>query len=69
MQQLQRASPYFTKSETPPQEWGGEFWGKGFFLNTVGQHGSKKLIAAYVKNQGTDSDYRRIHKAQLDLGL
>jgi putative transposase len=23
--------------------WGGEFWSKGFFINTVGQHG--KTIA------------------------
>ena len=22
--------------------WGGEFWGKGYFVNTVGQHGSEK---------------------------
>jgi len=22
--------------------WGGEFWGKGYFVNTVWQHGSEK---------------------------
>ena len=32
--------------------WGGEFWGKGFFVNTVGQHGSEKVIAEYVAGQG-----------------
>ena len=25
--------------------WGGEFWGKGYFVNTAGQHGSEKVIA------------------------
>ena len=32
--------------------WGGEFWGKGYFVNTVGQHGSEQVIAAYVAGQG-----------------
>ena len=49
--------------------WGGEIWGKGYFINTVGQHGSGKVIAAYVKGQGEDSSYRVLHKAQLGLGL
>src|SRR5450755_4251238 len=49
--------------------WGGEFWGKGYFVNTVGQHGSEKVIAEYVKRQGSTGDYRRLHKGQLELGL
>ena len=32
------------------QLWGGEFWGKGYFVNTVGQHGTEQKIAEYVKN-------------------
>ena len=55
--------------EVKKKLWGGEFWGKGFFINTVGQHGSEKVIAAYVKNQGQESEYRRLHKSQLDLGI
>ena len=49
--------------------WGGEFWGKGYFINTVGQHGSEKVIAAYVHNQGGKSEYRQLHKDQLELGF
>ena len=49
--------------------WGGEFWGKGYFVNTVWQHGSEKVIAAYVKGQGGESNYHMLHKGQLDLGL
>jgi putative transposase len=49
--------------------WGGEFWGKGYFVNTVGQHGSESVIAAYVAGQGEDANYEQLHKGQLDLGL
>jgi len=33
---------------------GGEFWGEGYFVNTVGQHGSESVIAAYVARQGEE---------------
>ena len=49
--------------------WGGEFWGKGYFVNTVGQHGSEKVIAAYVQGQGGNGEYCQLHKGQLELGL
>ena len=35
--------------EVKKQLWGGEFWGKGYFVNTVGQHGTEKLISNYIK--------------------
>ena len=46
--------------------WGGEFWGKGYFINTVGPYGSEKVIAQYVKRQG--GSYHQLYKGQLDLG-
>ena len=49
--------------------WGGEFWGKGYFVNTVGQHGSEKVIASYVKGQGRERDYHVLHKGQMEFGL
>ena len=49
--------------------WGGEFWGKGYFVNTVGQPGSESVIAAYVARQGEGAGYQQLHKGQLDLGL
>jgi REP element-mobilizing transposase RayT len=51
------------------QLWGGEFWGKGYFINTVGQHTSEKVIAEYVKRQGLGAHYRQLHKGQLELIL
>ena len=55
--------------EVKKKLWGGEFWGKGYFINTVGQHGSESVIAAYVQGQGGKSEYRQLHKGQMDLGL
>lgn len=55
--------------EVKEKLWGGAFWGEGYFVNTVGQHGSEKVIAAYVQGQGGASEYRQLHKGQLDLGL
>ena len=40
--------------EVKKQLWGGEFWGKGYFVNTAGQHRTEKLI--YVKEQGVEKD-------------
>ena len=48
--------------EVKKQLWGGEFWGKGYFVNTVGQHGTEKLIANYVKDQGVEKDYKILKK-------
>ena len=44
------------------QLWGGEFWGKGYFVNTVGQHGTEQVIAKYVKEQGIEKEYRVLKK-------
>jgi|SRR6266436_3995904 len=52
--------------EVKKKLWGGEFWGKGYFVNTVGQHGSEKVIAEYVKRQGGAGEYRQLHKGQLE---
>jgi putative transposase len=47
--------------------WGGEFWTKGYYVNTVGRHGDENTIQQYVKEQGTEKDYKKIHKEQLRL--
>ena len=48
--------------EVKKQLWGGEFWGKGYFVNTVGQHGTEKVIANYVKGQGIEKEYKSLKK-------
>ena len=42
--------------------WGGEFWGKGYFINTVGRYADEQVISRYVKNQGVEQEYKIIHK-------
>ena len=46
--------------------WGGEFWSKGYYITTVGKHGSEAVIRNYVKEQGKGK-YKRIHAEQLGL--
>lgn len=54
--------------EVKQQLWGGEFWGTGYFVNTVGQHGTEKKIAEYVKNQGLGKDYEKL-KSDYQLSM
>jgi len=64
------AREVFAKApEVKEKLWGGEFWGEGYFVNTVGQHGSESVIAAYVARQGDGASYQVLHKGQMDLGL
>jgi putative transposase len=53
--------------EVKKQLWGGEFWTKGFYVNTVGKHGDESTIQAYVKSQGRENEYKKIHNQQLSL--
>ncbi len=48
------------RPEVKKQLWGGEFFGKGYFVNTVGQHGTENKIAQYVKSQGIEEDYKKL---------
>lgn len=47
--------------------WGGEFWSDGYFASTVGQHASEATIREYVKKQGTETEYTKLHAQQLRL--
>jgi len=45
--------------------WGGEFWTKDYYVNTVGQYANEAAITQYVKNQGRS--YKQIHHSQPTL--
>ena len=47
--------------------WGGEFWSDGYFITTVGKHGSEKAVTTYVKNQGREQEYLILHQEQMTL--
>ncbi len=42
--------------EVKRQLWGGEFWSDGYFISTVGAHGTEQMIKQYIKEQGKLSD-------------
>ena len=37
--------------EVKKRLWGGEFWGDGYFVTTVGQHGNEHVIASTFANR------------------
>jgi len=44
--------------------WGGEFWTKGYYVNTVSKYGNEEVISKYVKNQGKQAEYKQLHKEE-----
>jgi len=42
--------------EVKKKLWGGEFWTKGYFINTVGKHGNEEVIRKYVREQGREEE-------------
>ena len=47
--------------------WGGKFWTSGFYANTVDQYANEEVIRAFVKNQGTEKEYKKLHTNKLTL--
>ena len=39
--------------------WGGEFWSDGYFISTVGAHGSEEMVKNYVQQQGKMDETRQ----------
>ena len=53
--------------EVKEKLWGGEFWTKGYYVNTVGRHGDENTIQAYVQSHGKIDEYEKLHTQQLRL--
>ncbi len=47
--------------------WGGSLWSSGYYANTVGQFSNSEVIKQYIKNQGKDCEYKKLHQGQLNL--
>jgi len=47
--------------------WGGEFWTKGYFVNTVSRTNSENAVREYVRSQGRADEYRELLKSQQTL--
>ncbi len=54
--------------EVRKQLWGGEFWTDGYYVSTVGKHADEGVISRYVREQGSEKEYKKLHKVtQLKL--
>jgi len=53
--------------EVKKKLWGGEFWSKGYYINTVGRNHGENAIRNYVKSQGKEKEYKNILKNQQTL--
>ena len=47
--------------------WGGEFWTDGYYINTVGKKSTETVIQKYIKKQGKETKYKKLHHKQLKL--
>ena len=47
--------------------WGASFWSSGYFISTVGHHGSESTIRRYVQQQGVEKEYQNLYTRQLEL--
>lgn len=52
------------KPEVKKKLWGGEFWSDGYYVCTVGKHANEQVISDYVKNQGKENEYKKLHKSE-----
>ena len=45
--------------------WGGEFWSRGYYVGTVGEHGTEETIRENVRKQGRNLDnYQKLHEGK-----
>ena len=51
--------------EVKKKLWGGEFWTRGYYVGTVGEHGSEGTIREYVRKQGRKlENYQKLHEGK-----
>jgi REP element-mobilizing transposase RayT len=53
--------------EVKKKLWGGEFWSDGYYVATVSKHGNENVISNYVKEQGRESEYKKLHSQQMSF--
>lgn len=41
--------------------WGGAFWSDGYFVTSVGKNTNEAVIQKYVKQQGTQDEYKQLY--------
>ena len=45
--------------------WGGELWGDGYYVRTVGSEVTSEVIREYIKKQGTQTQHKSYEQLRL----
>lgn len=53
--------------EVKKKLWGGEFWSDGYYVGTVGKHADENVIGQYVREQGTEEEYKKLYSQQVSF--
>ncbi len=53
--------------EVKKKLWGGEFWSDGYYVGTVGKHADETVIGQYVREQGTEAEYKKLYSQQISF--
>ena len=51
--------------EVKKRLWGGEFWGDGYYVGTVGDGTTTDIIKRYITNQGKETDHKGFEQLKL----
>jgi putative transposase len=47
--------------------WGGEFWGDGYYVGTVGHEVTESIVKRYIQEQGHQTKHKDFSCVQLSL--
>jgi putative transposase len=53
--------------EVKKELWGGEFWGDGYYVGTVGHEVTEGIVRRYIENQGKLTGHKKFEAVQLSL--
>lgn len=51
--------------EVKKRLWGGEFWGDGYYVGTVGDKTTTEIIKKYIANQGKETEHKGFEQLKL----
>jgi putative transposase len=51
--------------EVKKELWGGEFWGDGYYVRTVGHEVTDDIIREYINNQGRENQHKDFNQLRL----
>ena len=53
--------------EVKKELWGGQFWGEGYYVGTVGREVTESIVKRYIQEQGQESKHKSLSCVQLSL--